>query len=169
MNHVFLCGFMGCGKTTVGRAAARLAGVSFIDLDKVIAAQAGKTIPEIFAEDGEACFRELEASLLAEEAASARPSIVATGGGALVSPSNAALCRKHGSVVFLDVPFEVCYSRIHRDPNRPVAAARSREELLELFEQRREHYLAGSSLTLQNGPLDTLAERVAGLLPRQDG
>ena len=108
MNHVFLCGFMGCGKTTVGRAAARLAGVSFIDLDKVIAAQAGKTIPEIFAEDGEACFRELEASLLAEEAASARPSIVATGGGALVSPSNAALCRKHGSVVFLDVPFEVC-------------------------------------------------------------
>ena len=169
MNHVFLCGFMGCGKTTVGRAAARLAGVSFIDLDKVIAAQAGKTIPEIFAEDGEACFRDLEASLLAEEAASARPSIVATGGGALVSPSNAALCRKHGSVVFLDVPFEVCYSRIHRDPNRPVAAARSREELSELFEQRRGHYLAGSSLTLPDGPLDELAERVAGLLPRQGG
>lgn len=164
MNHIFLCGFMGCGKTTVGRAAARLAGVSFIDLDEAIAARAGKTIPEIFAEDGESCFRELEASLLAETAASPASSIVATGGGALVSPSNAELCRKRGAVIFLDVPFEVCYSRIHSDPNRPIAASRSREELLELFHLRRTHYLAGCTAAFPDAPFRELAEKVAQFL-----
>ena len=126
MNHIFLCGFMGSGKTTVGRAAAQLAGADFIDLDEAIVAHSGRTIPEIFNEHGEAYFRELETAVLAEAAFSQNPSVVATGGGALISPTNAELCRKHGSIVFLDVPFEVCYSRIYSDPNRPIAASRSR-------------------------------------------
>jgi shikimate kinase len=169
MNHIFLCGFMGCGKTTVGQAAAQLAGSAFIDLDEAIVLHAGKTISEIFSEHGEAYFRELETAVLAETAFSSKQSIVATGGGALISSTNAELCRKRGCIVFLDTPFEVCYSRIRSDPNRPVAASRSREELLELYRIRSDLYLANSTVVLPDGPLEERAAKIAALLQQQNG
>lgn len=168
MNHIFLCGFMGSGKTTVGRAAAQLAGADFIDLDEAIVAHSGRTIPEIFNEHGEAYFRELETAVLAEAAFSQNPSVVATGGGALISPTNAELCRKRGSIVFLDVPFEVCYSRIYSDPNRPIAASRSREELLALYRTRSGLYLANATIVLPDGSLEERAAKVAAFLHRQN-
>ncbi len=86
MNLV-LTGFMGTGKTTVGREAARRLGRAFVDMDDVIAARAGKPIPRIFAEDGEAAFRALEAAVCAELSAQ-DGLVIATGGGALVNASN---------------------------------------------------------------------------------
>lgn len=164
MNHVFLCGFMGCGKTTVGKEAARLAAVPFIDLDDAIVARSGKTISQIFAEHGEKYFRELETAVLAETAFSQSSAIVATGGGALISASNAELCQKRGTVVFLDVPFEVCYNRICNDAGRPIAASRNKEELLKLYENRSALYRTHSGVVLSDAPLEERAARVASLL-----
>jgi shikimate kinase / 3-dehydroquinate synthase len=81
---LLLSGFMGTGKSTVGRRVAELAGVPFVDLDEAVEARAGKGIPTIFAEAGEAAFRALEAEALAEALASGEPRVVALGGGALV-------------------------------------------------------------------------------------
>ena len=160
---------MGSGKTTVGKLAAQLAGAAFLDLDDAIVSRAGKPIPALFSEYGESYFRELETAVLAESAFSAHPSIVATGGGALIRPENAELCRKHGVVVFLDVPFNVCYRRISNDSNRPIANSRTREELIQLYKERSGIYRAHSDILLPDAPLGQRAGQVAQLLQKQNG
>lgn len=168
MKHIFLCGFMGSGKTTVGRLAAKFAGAAFLDLDDAIVKRAGRPIPEIFSKYGEGYFRELETAVLAESAFSPCSSVVATGGGALIRPENAGLCRKHGLVVFLDVPFDICYSRISNDSNRPIAAARSKEELVRLYEERSGLYRAHSDILLPDASLEERAGQIAKLLQKQN-
>lgn len=165
-THIFLCGFMGCGKTTVGRAAAKQAGARFIDLDEAIVAEAGMPISQLFEQFGEAHFRRLETDMLARCAGSQQSAVIATGGGALVSGENAAICRRGGIVVFLDVPFDCCYKRICGDSTRPNAVSRTREQLLELYETRRRSYLQNSDITLQNETLSETTERVASLLSK---
>lgn len=139
MNHIYLCGFMGCGKSTVGRQLAKLGGCRFVDLDDYIVEQAGCPIPKIFAEQGEAAFRELETRCLLELGEKPRM-VIATGGGTLMREQNVQAVRQSGDVVFLDIPFEECYARIKDDPNRPVAARSTRQELLDLYNARRRAY-----------------------------
>lgn len=165
-THIFLCGFMGCGKTTVGRAAAKQAGVRFIDLDEAIVAEAGMPIPQLFEQFGEAHFRALETDMLRRFTNLQQPAVIATGGGALVNSENAAICREGGTVVFLDVPFDRCYERICGDSTRPNAASRTREQLLELYEARRTSYLQNSDITLQNETLSATAKCIVSLLSK---
>ncbi|MGI5896051.1 MAG: shikimate kinase [Oscillospiraceae bacterium] len=160
-QHIFLCGFMGCGKTTVGAEAARLAGTAFFDLDDEIIREAGMPIPEIFSRYGEERFREYETGALKRIAASSDAAIVATGGGALVSARNADICRSGGLVLLLDVPFETCYERIQGDKNRPNATGRSREELLALYEARLGSYRAHSDIVVPDNGLEQRAAAVA--------
>lgn len=157
---------MGCGKTTIGARAAKLAEVSFYDLDDEIVTEAGMPIPDIFAQHGEAGFRELEAAVLRRIAGAEEPSIVATGGGALIGAENAAVCKSGGAVLFLDVPFETCYRRIQGDANRPIASSRTREEMLALYEQRRTVYLRHSNAVVLDGTKAARAAEVAGWLER---
>ncbi|MBR6336280.1 MAG: shikimate kinase, partial [Ruminococcus sp.] len=118
MIPIFLCGFMGCGKTTVGRIVAKVSGRAFIDLDEYIEEAAGITIPEIFERYGEPHFRALETEALG--LLSESYSVIATGGGALLSAQNSCIASKNGLVVFIDTPFEMCYDRICDDPHRPI-------------------------------------------------
>lgn len=148
MKTIFLCGFMGCGKSSLGRQLAKRLGCPFIDLDRYIVEKQGKTIPEIFAERGEDFFRELETAAL-RNFSEQGGKVVATGGGALIRPENAQLCRKNGIVLFIDVDFEVCYARIQGDKNRPLAA-KPKEELRKLFRTRRKIYKAHSDKTIRN-------------------
>src|SRR3954471_2851015 len=83
---ILLSGFMGAGKSTVGRRLAELAGVPFVDLDEAITARAGKSIAAIFAESGEAAFRALEAEELGRALEAQGPQVLALGGGALLDP-----------------------------------------------------------------------------------
>lgn len=157
---VFLCGFMGCGKSTSGRLAARKLGCSFCDTDDLIVEDQGMTIPEIFAQKGEPYFREVEARIVREVCG--KPAVVACGGGALLNPGTAAAAAKAGPVIFLDADFDTCYERISGDSNRPIAASSTREELLERFNTRREIYLKHSTVTVDcsGSPMQT-AERIA--------
>lgn len=150
---VFLCGFMGCGKTTVGKKLAEICGCGYCDMDELIVEKAGMSIPEIFDRYGEPHFRKLETELI-EELGSFN-GVVSCGGGTMLSEVNGEIARKNGVVVFLDVPFITCYYRISGDPNRPVAASRTRAQLEELYNQRYPKYKNNSTFTLkcEGGPL----------------
>jgi shikimate kinase len=128
-GSVAIVGYMGSGKTTLGRLLARATDLEFVDLDRSIAKRAGKEIPEIFAEYGEGRFRELEHEALREALDGKTPCIVACGGGVVVRPENRALLQRV-TTVFLREDTGVLYGRT-RGPVRPLRAA-SREE----FESR---------------------------------
>ena len=118
---IFLVGFMGCGKTTVGEALARMLQRSFIDLDRLIEARINETIADLIARDGEARFRELETSILREVAGSAS-AVISLGGGAFTREINRELIQGLGLSVWLDAPFELCWRRVASDPTvRPLA------------------------------------------------
>ncbi len=164
VRTVFLVGFMGAGKTTVGRALSRRLALPFEDLDDRIQRREGKTIEQIFRESGEAEFRKAEAAalreLLGELGSSAR--VVALGGGAFVQPGNAALIeRAQVHSIFLDAPVEELLRRCAGE-----AAARplqqSTEQFRELYEKRRRSYMRAALRIDTNGKdVDTVAAEVA--------
>jgi shikimate kinase len=143
---VFLVGFMGAGKTSVGRSLSRRLGWDFEDLDDRIQARAGRAIAEIFCDSGEREFRRLENTALREllSELSAGPRIVALGGGAFAQPENATLLESTGaSVIFLDGPAEELFRRCEQErSNRPLL--RDAKQFRELYEQRRSSYRKAS-------------------------
>src|SRR3954469_10965926 len=100
-TKIFLTGFMGVGKTTVGKLLAKERGVAFIDTDHWIEKHAGKTVAEIFAKDGEERFRELEREALAELARDSSSRVIGLGGGAILDPANQKILLETGTVVWL--------------------------------------------------------------------
>lgn len=149
MKPIFLCGFMGCGKSTVGKILAKRLKCCCIDLDDYIEEQEGMTIPEIFEQKGEPYFREKETEALA--AFGDIGGVVATGGGALLSDKNGETAKKSGMAVFIDTDFNVCYDRIKDDPHRPIAASSTREQLKARFDDRKPKYQAHSHFTVSGG------------------
>lgn len=141
---IYLCGFMGCGKSTVGARLAKQLDCPFVDMDTYIEEQAGMTIPEIFSQLGEPHFRDLETQAIRELAS--RDGIIACGGGAMLREENARIAAEHGTVVYLDVPFAVCYRRI-ADSDRPIVQRSTREELEELYNKRKDVYRMHSTHT----------------------
>lgn len=115
-----LVGLMGSGKSILGKLVASRLSLKLVDLDDYIVAQAGKTIPEIFKDEGEEAFRALESRLLAEVLAQGDEQIIATGGGAVLSAENRALMKQAGHVIWLDASPIVLAERIAGDTNRPL-------------------------------------------------
>lgn len=163
MKTVFLCGFMGCGKTTVGTLLAKKLGCKFYDLDKYIEDKAQMTIPEIFNKFGEEHFRSLESDAIAEF--KDKKGVVATGGGALLSEKNEKIANECGITVFIDTDFEICYNRIKGDENRPIAFNSTKEQLKERFDARYPLYKAHSGMSCDgnDSPLN-IAERIYELI-----
>ena len=145
---VFLCGFMGCGKSTVGKLAAKKLGCGFFDTDELIVERENMSIPEIFAQKGEPYFRKVEAEVV--KSVCGKTAVIACGGGAMLNPESAKSAAESGAVVFLDVDFDTCYERICGDSNRPIAAASSKEELLQRFNARHEIYLKHSTIQIKS-------------------
>jgi len=155
---VYLVGFMGSGKTSVGRRLAAALGVRFVDLDGWIEEEAGMTVAEIFARRGEAEFRREETRLLAATAALGS-AVVATGGGTYCSPANRRIIAAGGGVaVFLDVPWEEIERRLPgKNLDRP--RFRDRESARRLYEARRPDYLRADVVIPLSG--DETPEEVA--------
>lgn len=150
---VFLCGFMGCGKTTIGKKLAEICGYGYCDMDELIVEKAGMTIPEIFEKYGEPHFRQMETDLIKELGSFG--GVVSCGGGAMLNDINGDTAKENGVVVLLDVPFETCYSRIKDDANRPIAVSRTKEQLEELYNKRYPKYKKNSTFSVEckEGPL----------------
>lgn len=145
MKSIFLCGFMGCGKSHTGRLLSKRLGIPFVDLDDFIVKKENRSIPEIFQQSGEPYFRELEGKCLKELA---NGCIVATGGGTLINDNTAEYANKQGITVFLDARFPVCYGRIKGDTNRPLVMNNTREQLYQIYLKRRTIYKAHSKITV---------------------
>jgi shikimate kinase len=164
LRAVFLVGFMGAGKTTVGQALSRQLGLPFEDLDDRIQHREGKTIEQIFHESGEAEFRRAESAalraLLGELGSSVR--VVALGGGAFVQPGNAALIEEakvHS--VFLDAPVDELLRRCEEEAKkRPLR--QDATQFRELYEARRQSYMkAAIRIETTGKDVDTVAAEVA--------
>lgn len=137
--NLYLIGMMGAGKTTVGRLLADQIGYRFFDTDALIEQVAGQSIPQLFAESGEAAFRQIETQVLANLSPYYRLAI-ATGGGIVLDRMNWSYLR-HGLVIWLDAPLEVLYQRLQGDQTRPLLQdPNPRDRLHHLLEQRRPLY-----------------------------
>lgn len=139
MKPVILTGFMGCGKSTVGRLLAKKLQRQFRDVDTVIEEKAGMSISRIFEVEGEEGFRKREAEVLTELLD--KPSLVlATGGGAVLKKENRELFLQKGTVVFLKADPKVIYQRVSGNDQRPLAKGKTAEELAALYESRMPFY-----------------------------
>jgi shikimate kinase len=133
---IVLIGFMGAGKSTVGRALAKLSGLALVDLDALIVQQQGSTIPVIFADQGEAAFRHYETEAL-RSLSDVSPIVLATGGGIVGHQENWQLMRRLGSVIYLRANWETLRARLAGSTDRPLATAeRSEADIKSLWQQR---------------------------------
>jgi shikimate kinase len=162
-RHVVLVGLMGAGKSTVGaRLAARL-GRPFVDTDEVVEALAGRTIAQIFAESGEAAFRELERTAVADACASPAPLVIACGGGSVLDAHNRSAIKRAGVVVWLRASAAQLAARVGAGDDRPLFASGSPVETLERLERlRAASYEAVADITVDTEVLDpdAVTERV---------
>jgi shikimate kinase len=159
-NLVFI-GFMGVGKSVVGLAAARRLGCGFIDLDDRVAERAGRSIPQIFREDGEGRFRALEAECL-DALASVSEQVVSVGGGVPCRERNVPALRALGMLVHLTARPESIMSRVQPLETRPLLAGAPDplERVRSLLEQRRAHYeIADLTIATDDLPVEACAER----------
>ena len=135
---IFLIGFMGSGKSTVGRELARRLARVFVDLDEEIVRTARKSVTDIIRERGEPEFRAVESECL-RVASSGHGTVVATGGGVVLKAENRDAMRSSGTTVWLDVPFELCWAHLELDrTERPLAP--DRQTALKRYNERLEFY-----------------------------
>jgi shikimate kinase len=131
-DKIYLVGFMGAGKSTVGRALARRLGWQHADIDELIERREHMTVAEVFARKGEPYFRAAERAVLMDQLP-LRHAIIATGGGTFVDPQNRAVINRDGASVWIDVPLDRLIARVPADGRRPLAADRTEFERLYLL------------------------------------
>lgn len=139
MSQVFVIGFMGAGKSTAGRLLADEIGLPFVDVDAEIERRDGRSVAEIFSQDGEAAFREIEREEIAR-AAFGSPAVVACGGGAVTVAANRDTMRRTGTVVLLRVTAEEAVARVGSDGTRPLLAGDPRGRAERLLSERERFY-----------------------------
>jgi shikimate kinase len=162
IHNVALVGFMGTGKTTVGRALAELLEFKFVDTDELIEARTHKRISDIFEQDGEPAFRELEAQVV-EELARGRGQMISTGGGLPTTQSNLDSLKSHALVVCLWASAEKVFERVKHQSHRPLLNTPDPlKSIRELLEQRTPYYKQADVLVGTEGrPVREVAQQVA--------
>lgn len=147
-EHIFLIGFMGCGKSTNARYLAKMTDVEQMEMDQKIVKDQGMAITEIFAKFGEPYFRDLETELL-RSMKDMEPMVVSCGGGAVLREENVALMKECGTIVFLTATPEAIYDRVKHSTDRPVLNGNMNVEYIaELMEKRQPKYEAAADLVI---------------------
>lgn len=149
MNNIVLCGFMGSGKTVVGKELAKILGVKFVDTDELIEEEQGVAIKAIFATHGEDYFRDLEYEMC-KKVAEMNGVVVSTGGGAMTFKRNVDAIKEGSKVVFLDASFEVICDRIGDSTTRPLF--QDKEKAKKLYDERKDKYLSAADYVI-NGDM----------------
>ena len=164
-GNIILCGFMGCGKTSVGKRVAKLLNRRFCDLDKYIEQQTGMTVAEIFAKEGEESFRARESQAV-EEVAAEKGLVIASGGGTVLARKNVdSFHRYGGKILFLDVPVAALQERLKNDKRRPLLQRPDRREFIaSLWEKRCPLYREAADIVIDAGaPAVVVAKRIREL------
>jgi shikimate kinase len=169
MRKIYLVGFMGSGKSAIGRRLSFYLKMPYYDMDHEIVRQQGMTIPEIFEKYGEQRFREIETEFLQnfrDEAC-----IISTGGGVAMNEENRKIMRRTGLVFFLDARFEDIYVRIRHDKNRPIVQRTTEQELEALYNSRRKFYREAGHIQVltANRTLRQIVEYIAFQVNRLKG
>ena len=166
---VALVGMMGAGKTAIGRKLAERLGAPFVDADEEIEAAAGCTIADIFAEHGEAYFRDGERRVIAR-LLDQGPSVLATGGGAITHPPTRALLKDGAVTVWLKADFETLWARVSKRGHRPLLRTEDPQGTLKRLMAEREPAYAAADLIVESGRQgkDAMAEKVVDALADTD-
>ncbi len=172
-SNLVLIGFMGVGKSSIGRRLARQGSREFIDTDHLIEEREGRSIPQIFAADGEEHFRQLETAALENLLErGTRRAVIATGGGMVTIPRNVPLLQQLGLIVWLRAEEAVIFERVSRNENRPLLRTPNpRETMREMMEARHELYAAAADMIIDTSYLDPndLAHAILLELERRGG
>lgn len=136
-DNIALIGFMGSGKTTIGKILAKYLDMKFIDIDKMISAREKKSIPEIFEEKGEQYFRKLEREIVLEESLN-NNIVIATGGGVIIDNENIKNLKETSFIVYLDCTIECIYERVKNSKNRPLLNVENMFETIQELHKKRE-------------------------------
>ena len=139
MNHIILIGFMGAGKTTLGRRLARALRLTFTDTDDRIVARVGMSVTAIFDQYGEEYFRDIE-SRTVEKLSALSGAVIATGGGCLLRAENTAALKRDGKLVFLRTTPETLIRRVEGNSERPLLKGVASEKINELYKTRQPVY-----------------------------
>lgn len=158
--NLILVGFMGAGKSSVGQGAAKKLDLAFVDSDVLIEAEAGKTIPDIFADEGESGFRERERRVLlalSEE----EGLVVATGGGGFNDPQVRDALKASGVTVHLAAPFETLWQRVGHGQGRPLLAGdQAKQRARDLYDARQKIYALAHAQVDGASPLPQVVDAV---------
>ena len=167
MQNIVLCGFMGCGKSTVGKRLAARHGMDFVDMDAYIEERAGCSVADIFAKEGEPAFRARERDACTALAAR-NGLVIATGGGAVLFEDNVKALAQNGAIVFLRVREQTVLERLQNDTSRPLLQRDDKEAAVHaLMQQRAPLYEAAAHVTVDaDGDADTVASAIEAALSR---
>ncbi len=165
-KNIVLCGFMGSGKSTIGKLLSRKMGMAFIDLDAYIEKKENKSVTQIFADSGEEYFRQLEKNAV-KELAYKKSVILATGGGTLTFRENVDTLRNaDNKIILLDLPVEVVAQRLKGDTKRPLLNRPDKEQVMrELYEKRLPLYRSAADIVVNaaNSPMQVCMDIMANL------
>lgn len=155
-RNIYLIGFMGVGKSTIGRLLSKEMKGQLIEMDETIEKEQGMTINEIFARYGETHFRDLESKLV-ERIAGEEGKIVSCGGGAVLRPLNVENMKKSGIIVFLSATPETIYKRVRHSTNRPLLNGNMNVEYIAgMMEKRRSLYESAADVTISTDKKTTV-------------
>lgn len=162
VDRIILIGMMGVGKTTTGRLLADRLGWPYLDSDAQVMADTGRTVPELFAERGEAAFRAEEERVLAEALAGEEPVVVSAAGGVVLSPANRQLIDRSGTVVWLRAEPGVLAARVGDGSGRPLLDDDPAATLVDLYRVRRPLYesVADAVVDVDRLPPDQVVDQV---------
>ena len=166
-KNIFLTGFMGAGKSSVGRLLAKLLNRPFVDLDEMIVQRENRTIADIFSVDGEKYFRDCETSVL-NELCQQSVAIYATGGGIVVRDENRRAMKKVGRIVYLKTSWATLESRLRKSVNRPLVDPEAGwDHVKALLVERQAFYKDADIVVETDGctPLQVARKIASGLLP----
>ena len=162
MNNIVLCGFMGTGKTVVGKELAKYLNYSFIDMDELIEQEQKITIKEIFAKYGEEYFRDLEYEIC-KRISETQKTVVSTGGGTMVYKRNVDVIKQNNILIFLDSSFEVICERIGENDTRPLFQDKNKAK--KLYEERKDKYTNVADYIVEaDGTVEEVANKIINIL-----
>ena len=149
-NNIILIGFMGSGKSTLGKRLAEVLNYKFIDTDLEIEKKEGRTISQIFKEEGEVYFRDLETVIIREFLEEEKGKVISVGGGLPLRQENREILQMLGTVIYLKTTSETIYERLKEDTSRPLLQTEDpKKRIKELMEEREEKYREASHIILQ--------------------
>lgn len=162
MKNIILTGFMGSGKTTIGKELTGLTGLSLMDTDSLIEERLKTRISDIFAKEGEPYFRKCETDLIKQLIAEDAKGIISTGGGMIITPGNDELLKKLGVIIYLKASKETIVKRLQGDDTRPLLAGGLSEKAEKLLEYRAPIYERCADILIDTDDMEP--EKIAEII-----